>query len=110
MPISYRESACTYISLLLPVFLMTSACTGEKVEEVVFRETMEYQLEQDCGEDKECKDIVETQMEYCMEKSDWRSFLNNQEDAQELQRFIKEFFPCFKDPDGNPYFGKGLAP
>ena len=110
MHLMQRKNGFRAITLMLPVFLLMTACTGEQVEEVVFRETMEYQLEEDCGDDEACKEAVETQMAACMEKSDWRSFLNNDEDPQELQRFIKEFFPCFKDPDGNPYFGRNLGP
>ena len=47
---------------------------------------------------------VKEQIESCMEKSDWRKYVDNDEDEEELKRFIGEFFPCFKDSNGNPYF------
>jgi len=44
------------------------------------------------------------QIKSCMEKSDWRRYLDNEKDEKELQRFIDQFFPCFRDANGNSYF------
>ena len=89
---------------LITIFLITG-CSEEKVEEFAFRETMEYQLKNKCGdENKKCLEAIEEQIASCMEISDWRKYLESDEDQKELQRFIHQFFPCFKDPNGNPYF------
>ncbi|RLA08978.1 MAG: hypothetical protein DRQ59_13625 [Gammaproteobacteria bacterium] len=90
---------------VLIILLLIGGCTAEQVEEIAFRKVMEYQLIDDCGEDdKACIKAVKEQIESCMEKSDWRKYVNNDEDEAEMKRFIGEFFPCFKDSNGNSYF------
>jgi hypothetical protein len=41
-----------------------------------------------------------------MKQSDWERYADSDEDRdeEEMYRFVSEFFPCFKDPDGNSYF------
>jgi len=90
--------------LLVLLLLGTFLIPEEQTEEFVFRKTMEYQLKDDCGEDRNCISAVEKQMESCLARSDWRRYLKNNEDEEELNRFIKIFFPCFKNPNGNSYF------
>jgi predicted ribosome quality control (RQC) complex YloA/Tae2 family protein len=91
--------------LCLITILLITGCSGEKVEEFVFRETMEYQLKNKCEEEnKECFKAIEEQIDRCMKISDWQKYLDNDEDQEEMQRFIYKFFPCFKDPNGNSYF------
>ena len=93
---------------ILAILLATAGCSGEQAEEFAFRKVMEYQLKDDCGEeDKACLKAIEEQIEACMIDSDWRRYLENEEDEDELQRFIRAFFPCFKDAQGNPYFDLG---
>jgi hypothetical protein len=90
---------------VLIILLLIGGCTAEQVEEIAFRKVMEYQLIDDCGEDdKACIKAVKEQIESCMEKSDWRKYVNSDEDEEEMKRFIGEFFPCFKDSNGNSYF------
>ncbi len=90
---------------LLTICLLIGGCSGEIIEELAFRKVMEYQLKDECGdEDKACVEAVEAQIESCMKQSDWRRFLENEEDEEELKRFTSEFFPCFRDPDGEAYF------
>ncbi len=87
------------------ILLLIGGCTTEQAEEFAFRKTMEYQLIDDCGkENKECIKAVKEQIESCMKKSDWRKYVNNDEDEKEMKRFISKFFPCFKDSNGNSYF------
>ena len=93
---------------LLVVLLLLAGCSGERVEEFAFRKTMEYQLKNKCEEqDPECAAAIEAQIVQCMQDSDWKRFLDSDEDEEELLRFTRAFFPCFKDPRGNPYFGLG---
>jgi hypothetical protein len=90
---------------VLIILLLIGGCTAEQVEEIAFRKVMEYQLIDDCGEgDKACIKAVKEQIQSCMEKSDWRKYVNSAEDEEEMKRFIGEFFPCFKDPNGSSYF------
>ena len=90
---------------LLTICLLIGGCSSEMVEELAFRKVMEYQLKDECGdEDKACIAAVEAQIEFCMKQSDWRQFLENEEDEEELKRFVSEFFPCFKDSEGSSYF------
>ena len=87
------------------ILLLLGGCSAEQTEEFAFRKMMEYQLSEDCGEDnKECIKAVKEQIESCMKKSDWRKYLENDEDEEEMKRFISVFFPCFKDSNGNSYF------
>jgi len=88
----------------IAILLLVTGCSPEQTEEFVFKKTMEYQLKDDCGEDTDCISAIEEQIESCMKNSDWRNYLKNSEDEEELNRFVKTFFPCFKDHDGNSYF------
>jgi hypothetical protein len=91
--------------LLLIICLLIGGCSSEMVEELAFRKVMEYQLKDECrDEDKACIAAVEAQIESCMIQSDWRQFLENEEDEEEVQRFVSEFLPCFKDSEGSAYF------
>ena len=86
--------------------LVVSGCSKEQTEEFVFRKVIEHDLVERCGEDNpQCVEAVEQQIESCMEKGDWRRVLENEDDEEEMRRFVLEFYPCFKDPDGNSYFG-----
>ncbi len=96
-----------FFIVLLPI--MIGGCSSEKVEEFVFRKTLEYGLVEMCEEegkdkDKKCVAAVANQIETCMAKGNWKEFLKNQDDEDELQRFVKAFYPCFEDAKGNPYF------
>ena len=95
------------VTLCMLVALFVSGCSDAQVEEFAFRKVMEYELKADCGDDEACNDAVEAQIKSCMASSDWRRYLDNEEDPEELERFIYVFFPCFKDADGNPYFPLG---
>ncbi len=90
--------------IVLATFLLIS-CSDADVEEFTFRKTIEYELTELCGDDDaKCVSAVKAQTKDCMEKSDWRRYLKNQEDQQELKRFTSEFYACIVDEEGNPYF------
>lgn len=95
------------IGLLLMSFLLASCSEGQMadIEELAFRKTLEYSLAELCGEeDKACNAAVKEQVKSCMEKSDWRKFLDNEDDEDELDRFTTAFYLCIVDSEGNPYF------
>ena len=90
---------------ILALSLLIGGCSAEQFDEFVFRKVMEYQLKDECGEENEkCYAAIEAQIESCMKKSDWRTYLDSDGDHAETQRFIRDFFPCFKDENGKPYF------
>ena len=84
--------------------LTLAGCSEAEVEEYTFRKVMEYELKSDCDDDAACIEAVEAQIKDCMASSDWRRYLENEDNEAELERFIYRFFPCFKDASGNPYF------
>jgi hypothetical protein len=93
---------------ILGLLLIMAGCSQEQFDELIFRKVMEYQLKDDCeDQDKECVAAIEAQIRSCMEASDWRRYLESEDDEDETQRFIHAFFPCFKDADGNAYFDLG---
>ncbi len=60
----------------MSLFLL--ACSEDQIEELAFRKTLEYGLIDLCGEeDKACISAVETQSQSCMNKSNWRAYLEN---------------------------------
>ena len=82
-----------------------TGCSEQQVEELVFRKTLEYQLKDRCGDDNEaCHEAVEEQIRECLRKSEWKRYLDSHEDEAEVERFVREFYPCFRDADGNPLF------
>lgn len=83
---------------------LLSACSSDKIEEFAFKKTLELSLVALCEGDEPCKNAIKEQISPCMEKSDWRAFLNNDEDEAELARFTKAFYGCIVDEEGNPYF------
>ena len=87
------------------LILVLGGCGESQMEELVFRKTMEYQLKDTCGEsDEVCSDTVEEQIVECLRQSGWKRYLENHENEAEQQRFVREFYPCFKDAEGNPLF------
>jgi hypothetical protein len=91
-------------SAIFVLFCLTGCSEGD-VEEFVFRETLKYNLADVCGkEDKGCISAVDSQTKSCMEKSNWRKFLNSKDDKEESIRFKTEFYACIVDPQGKPYF------
>jgi len=92
------------ISLLF-ILLFFFGCSEQQIEEFAFRKTLEYDLIKLCGDDDNaCITTVKTQIKRCMESSNWRQYLNDQDNEAELNRFALEFNSCFVDPDGNPFF------
>lgn len=91
---------------LIPLMLLAvTGCSEQQVEELVFRKTLEYDLKERCGENNDaCYAAVEDQIRECMRKSEWKRYLDSHENEEELQRFMREFFPCFQDAGGNPLF------
>lgn len=83
---------------------LLSACSSDKLEEFVFKQTLEFSLVELCEGDETCKKAVKEQISPCMEKSDWRTFLNNEDDEAELARFTQSFYSCIVDGEGDPYF------
>jgi hypothetical protein len=93
---------------LITIICMTlcmTACSEADFEELIFRETLKYNLSGTCGkEDQACKTAVDTQTKDCMVKSNWRQFLKNNDDKDESIRFKQAFYACIVDAEGKPYF------
>jgi len=91
-------------ALLSPLVL--TACSPEKIEEFVFRKTMERELIDLCGKkDPACIETVKTQTASCMVQSNWKQYVDSGEnDEQELVRFSEAFYGCLVDENGQPYF------
>lgn len=90
---------------ILFISLLLVSCSGDQMEELAFRKTMEYTLADMCGkDDAECIAAVKVQTKGCMEKSDWKRYVDNQDDEEEFNRFTKKFYSCIVDKNGNPYF------
>lgn len=93
------------IVIVLLMIVAAVSCSQAKIEEIAFRKTLEHDLIDLCGEEnKACIDAVKTQTKPCMEKSNWRQYLQNQDDKEELKRFTTEFYACIVDSEGQPYF------
>lgn len=90
--------------LLVILILMCSGCSQRGVEEFAFRESLKYGLLKTCEEDETCKALVKEQIKGCIESSDWKSFLDNQDDETIKNKFLTEFYGCLVDGDGNPLF------
>jgi len=92
-------------SVIILLFPMLIVGCSDGVDEFAFRKTLEYELVDLCGKkDKKCIKAVKSQTKDCMVKSDWRKFLEDQDNKQELNRFTREFYACIVDSEGNPYF------
>lgn len=93
-------------ALLLTLFcLALFSCSDGDIEKFAFRETLQYKLKELCGEeDKQCITAVEEQTDGCMEQSNWRQYLKDQDNEEEYKRFMTSFYACLVDPLGDPYF------
>ena len=92
------------LSLIL-ISLCLWSCSEGQVEEFAFRKTMEYSLVGLCGEeDQACINAIEAQISGCLEKSRWQDYVNSEDSEEELNRFTEEFYSCFIDEEGKPYF------
>jgi hypothetical protein len=96
-------------SISVMLVMVVSGCSQERVEEFSFRKALEFNLMGLCGdEDPDCKEAVKTQTRDCMVKGDWRSYLEDEENPEQLARFTREFYACVVDADGEPYFESNL--
>ena len=87
------------------VTLVLGGCSDGSVEEFAFRKTLEISMAEMCGENSPaCLEAVEEQTGPCMKQADWRRYLDNDQDQQELERFTTAFYACIVDADGNPWF------
>ncbi len=87
------------------IVCLVVGCSAEQAEEFVFKNLMESDLIERCGdENQECINSVKSQLVSCMEKSNWREILGKEEDEKLMLKFVKKFYPCFKDSDGNSHF------
>jgi len=92
------------ISILF-VSICILSCSAEETEEFAFRKSFEFQLIRKCPENHpDCANDIKSQIKECMVESDWRKFLNDQENKEELKRFTEDIFSCIVDKDGRPYF------
>ena len=80
------------------------ACDQGSIEEFSFKTAMKYQLNDMCADDDDCIAVVDSQLQACLDKTDWRALLNNSDDETVMNDFRNKFFPCFKNEDGLPYF------
>ena len=96
------------ISLIFAAVSIGAGCSEARVEELVFRKTLEYDLVELCEEDEACIASVKEQVKPCMEKSLWRDYLEDPENEEELKRFSIAFYACIVDEDGKPYFSSNL--
>ena len=103
----HQDVIMKVLVVILSLFLLTS-CTEADVEELVFRKIIEYDLIELCGDDEQCKLDVKAQIKGCMVSSDWQGYIKNQDDDEELTRFTVQFYDCFVDPEGQPYFEANL--
>ena len=94
------------IVILMAALLLIGGCSGEKVEEFVFRKTIEFDLVERCGEgDEACVKNVRSQIKICMDKNNWQELIDNEDNDELYIEFAKNFYPCFKDDNGDPLFG-----
>lgn len=94
---------------IIGLSLLLISCSDGDIDEFAFRKTMEYSLVDLCGEkDKACIAAVKAQVKPCMEKSDWRRYVANEDSDEELKRFTDKFYACIVDKDGDPYFTSNL--
>jgi len=92
-------------SILMVLVLFIAGCTGEQVEEQVFKHFMKSDLIERCGDEKpDCVTAVKSQLGSCMESSNWREILGKEDDDEVVMAFVEKFYPCFKSPDGQSYF------
>lgn len=87
------------------ISLFLLSCGDGQIEEFAFKKTLEMSLVDLCGEeDKECIVAVKSQISDCMEKSNWRKYMEEEESDAEFNRFTREFYSCVVDANGDPYF------
>lgn len=95
------------IKKLLVIFflLVLSGCDARQLDELVFREVLRFNLKDACAKENEaCRVAVKEQTQGCMDKSDWRKFLNDKDNKEESNRFKKAFYACLVDAEGKPFF------
>ena len=93
---------------LLLLFALIAGCSEAQIEEFAFRKTLEYDLVNLCEDEEVCIAAVKSQIKGCMEKSEWRRYLDDQDNEEALKRFSTDFYACIVDDEGNPYFVSNL--
>ena len=93
------------LAIIISIALSLTGCSEKFIEEFVFRETLKYNLKKVCGDDDQsCKDAVDSQLQGCMDKSNWKQFIRDSDNKEESTRFKKELYACIVDSAGKPHF------
>ena len=94
-------------ALGLILLMALSACSPKAFddgEKFGFRKGLEHKLIENCGENNACVDAVKTQLQPCLEKADWETFLESKDDSQAMQKLGGLLRNCIIDEEGMPYF------
>lgn len=93
------------LAIIISITLSLTGCSEKFIEEFVFRETLKYNLKEVCGkDDQSCKDAVDSQLQSCMDKSNWKQFIKDSDNKEESIRFKRELYSCIVDSEGKPRF------
>lgn len=93
------------LAIIISITLSLTGCSEKFVEEFVFRETLKYNLKEVCGnDDQSCKDAVDSQLQGCMDKSNWQQFIQDSDNKEESSRFKSELYACIVDSANKPHF------
>ena len=91
--------------ILISITVSLTGCSEKFIEELVFRETLKYKLKEVCGnDDQSCKDAVDSQLQSCMDKSNWKQFIKDSDNKEESIRFKSELYSCIVDSAGKQHF------
>ena len=87
--------------------LLLAACTQEQVGNYVFEKTLQSGLIEECNKKpdaKACNKLVQQQIKGCLKKSGNFAEFDKNKNPQKMIKFVKTFYPCFKDKEGKALF------
>ena len=92
------------IFILVLTSIAFAGCSDRSIAEFTFRKLVERDLREECGKSSECKEAVSQQIEDCLERSNWRELLQQEDNEDAIIKFHNNFRSCFKNKNGIPLF------
>lgn len=84
--------------VIIVLSLLIVGCS--KVEEIIIKTSVKYQLSEMCGEHDECANTLDT----CLDKMEWGVLIKHIDDEVRVEEMMRNtVVPCLVQTEGSPF-------
>ena len=93
------------VKIVAIIVLIASFFVGNDVlEKWTLRSMTISDFTESCNGDFRCIEAIEAQADGCLEKANWKEFLDDKDNVAKGKYFAETLTHCFVDAKGKPYF------